>query len=61
MDNITTLGGVIAEVDAQDPNAGGRDEKVRCISRLDGQLWDKHCRGRTGGPERSPVYGPETP
>ena len=61
MDNITTLGGVIAEVDALEPNAWGHDEKVRCISRLDGQLWDKYCKGRTGAPETMPVYGPDAP
>lgn len=61
MDNITTLGGVIAEVDALEPNSWGYDEKVRCISRLDGQLWDKHCKGRNGAPERRPVYGPDAP
>ena len=61
MDNITTLEGVIAEADALEPNTWGRDEKVRCLSRLDGQLWQKHCRGRTGAPEMMPVYGPDTP
>lgn len=60
MENITTLEGVIAEVDALEPNAWGYDEKVRCISRLDGQLWQKHCKGRTGAPERMPQYGPDT-
>lgn len=60
MDNITTLGGVIAEVDALEPNTWNRDEKVRCISRLDGQLYDEFCKGRTGAPAQRPVYRPDT-
>ncbi len=60
MDN-TTIDSVVAEVDALEPNSWGHDEKVRCISRLDGQVWDKHCKGRKGAPERRPVYGPDAP
>lgn len=60
MDN-TTIDSVIAEVDALEPNAWSRGEKVRCISRLDGMLWDRYCRGRTGAPEQMPVYTEESP
>ena len=59
MDNITTLDSVIAEVDALESNTWSRDEKVRCVSRLDGQLWDKYCKGRIGAPAVRPVYGPD--
>lgn len=61
MDNITTIDGVIAEVDRLEPNTWDRSEKIRCLSRLDGQLYDRYARGRTGAPAQRPAYGDDTP
>lgn len=61
MDNITTIDGVIAEADRLEPNAWDRAEKVRCLSRLDGQLYDRYVRGRVGAPAQRPVYDDDTP
>lgn len=61
MENIVSIDSAIAEADALEPNTWAREEKVRCISRLDGQLWARHCRGRAGAPERMPAYSEDSP
>lgn len=61
MDIITTLDSVIAEVDRLEPNAWDRAEKVSCLSRLDGQLYDRYVRGRVGAPDQRPAYGSDAP
>lgn len=60
MDN-TTIDSVIAEADALEPNAWSRAEKIRCISRLDGQLWNRYCKGRAGAQERMLIYTEDSP
>lgn len=61
MDNITTIDTAIAEVDSLEPNAWGYTEKVKCLSRLDGQLFERFVKGRSGAPESWPAYGEDTP
>lgn len=58
---MTTIDAVIQEVDSLDHNAVDYGQKVKWLSRLDGQLWEKYMKGRTGAPESWQSYGEETP
>lgn len=56
-----TIAGVIQEADALESNTLSQEEKVRWLSRLDGKLWEKYIRGRSGAPESWEPYTPEAP
>ena len=56
-----TIQGIIQEVDALCPNTLGSDEKIKWLSRLDGQLYDRYMKGREGAPESWEAYTPDTP
>lgn len=58
---ITTIDAVIQEVDALEPNALDYGEKVKWLSRFDGQLFDRYMKGREGAPAVWKPYTEDTP
>lgn len=55
-----TLQGIIAEVDTLEPNTLSYEEKVKLLSRLDGRIYEKYMKGRSGAPEHWEPYTPDT-
>lgn len=55
-----TIAAVLAEVDALEHNDFTPEEKIRWLSRLDGQAFEQVIRGREGGPEAFGGYTEET-
>ena len=58
---ITTIDAVIQEVDALEPNALDRGEKVKWLSRFDGQLYERYMKGREGAPAAWKPYTEDAP
>lgn len=58
---ITTIDAVIQEVDALEPNALDYAEKVKWLSRFDGQLYERYMKGREGAPAAWKPYAEDTP
>lgn len=52
---------VIHEVDSLDHNAVDYGQKVKWLSRLDGQLWERYIKGREGAPQSWRPYTEDTP
>lgn len=58
---MPTIDGIIQEVDALENNTMEQAEKVKWLSRLDGQLYERYVKGRAGAPESWTPYTPQTP
>ena len=56
-----TIDDIIQEVDALESNALDRSEKVKWLSRFDGQLYERYMKGREGAPASWKPYGEDTP